>query len=139
MESETAAGANRDSDALPSHPRQEPRTFQVPKLDVSSVPTSDTKSCRAMVSQSTNYEKFELSHIQELNGLVDRGVFTLVPISAANGFRIYDARFVDYVKNKGTHQAFTKSRFVVMALNDKNHCLLTGAPIVQRSLQHLLL
>jgi hypothetical protein len=41
------------------------------------------------------------------------------------GVRIFNFRFVDEVKNKGTKKAFTKLRLVIQAYNnDKKHLIL---------------
>lgn len=96
-------------------------------------------SWRSIASQSPNNKQFASSRIQEFNGLFDRGVFSLVHIFDADGYRVYNGRSVDSIRNGGTAHAFPKSRFVVMAFNDEKFGLLTGAPTVQRSSQHLLL
>lgn len=113
--------------------------FLVLTVEVLNEPVESTRSWRSMISQSTNPKQFEFSRIQEINGLVDRGVFTLVPLSDEKGSRLHDARFLESVKTEGTSHAFPESRFVVMAFNDTNHGLLTAAPTVQRSSQHILL
>lgn len=100
---------------------------------------NDTLGRRAVVSQTTNHKTFELFRILEFNRLVDRGVFTLVPLFNENDYRKYDARFDNSVKNEETSHAFPKSRFVVRAFDDKNHGLQNGAPTVWSSWQHLLL
>ena len=54
------------------------------------------------------------SRIKEVKGLVDKGVFDVVKTSEIpQGTRIFNARFVDEVKNKGTDKEFNKSRLVV--------------------------
>ena len=52
--------------------------------------------------------------------------------------RIFDRRFVDQIKNKGTEKAFEKSRLIVQAFNDSGkHGILTQASIIQRASQRL--
>lgn len=72
------------------------------------------------------------------NGLLEKGVFEPVSKRAAEGRRIYESRFVDEVKNKGTPNAYEKSRLVVQAYNDRGHGLLTYSPTVQRSSKRML-
>ena len=56
------------------------------------------------------------------------------------GARIFNSRFVDEVKNKGTNKAFTKSRLVVQAYNDdEKHLVLTQSPTIQRISQRIIL
>lgn len=94
---------------------------------------------KAVVMQSEDHDFFAAARTNEFNGLVDKGVFALVPESEAVGNRVYNSRFVDEVKHVGTPSAYAKSRLVVQAFNDKEHGLLTNAPTVQRSSQRLLL
>ena len=77
----------------------------------------------------------------EITGLIEKGVFEPVPLSVVpKGTRIFNARFVDEVKNGGTDKAFEKSRLVVQAYNDQNKQLvLTQSPTIQRISQRLLL
>jgi hypothetical protein len=56
------------------------------------------------------------------------------------GTRIFNARFVDEVKNKGTNKAIKKSRLVVQAYHDKGKRLvLTQSPTIQRISQRIIL
>ena len=91
------------------------------------------------LQQSPDNTRFAQSRTVVFNGLVERGVFTLVPASDSEGHRIYGARFCDQVKNEGKPTAYEKSRLVVQAYNDNNHGLLTHAPTVHRSSESLLL
>lgn len=107
--------------------------FLFKMLDVEHKPYADSSIYRMTVAQSNDDELFAPARTIEFNGLIDWGVFTLVPISAADGHRIYNARRLKSIKNEGTLHVFTKPRFVVMACNDKKHGLLTSASTVQRS------
>jgi hypothetical protein len=84
---------------------------------------------------------FEGSRIKEVKGLVDKGVFDVVKTSEIpQGTRIFNARFVDEVKNKGTDKEFNKSRLVVQAYNDANkHEVLTESPTLTRASQRLVI
>lgn len=99
----------------------------------------DATSWKTIVQQSDDHATIASSRAKEFNSLVDRGVLVLVPESDAKGYRIFNSSFVDTVKNGGTPSALPKSRLVIMAFNNKNHGLLTGAPTVQRSSPYLLL
>ena len=47
------------------------------------------------------------------------------------GIRIFNFRFIDKVKNKGTKKAFTKFRLVVQAYNNnEKRLVLTQLPII---------
>jgi hypothetical protein len=50
----------------------------------------------------------------EILGLLEKGVFETISIDdIPKGIHIFNARFVDEVKNKGTDKAFEKSRLIV--------------------------
>lgn len=87
--------------------------------------------CRAAVLQSDDFDLYAASRTKEFNGLLDHGVFTLLNMSDADGYRICSSRFFDEIKHMCTLETFTKSRFVIMEFNDKEHGLLTRAPPVQ--------
>lgn len=90
-----------------------------------------------MVPQSKDNEKYAASRKKEIDGLLNRGVFIPATVKDAHGHRIYKSRFIDYVKNEGTPEAFEKSRFVASAFNDDVE-FLTHAPTVMRASQRLL-
>lgn len=71
-----------------------------------------------MIPQSKDHAKYADSREKEIDGLINRGVFIPSSVSDARGNRIYGSRFVDYVKNEGTPNAFEKSRVVPTAFND---------------------
>jgi hypothetical protein len=56
--------------------------------------------------------QFARSRQLEVLGLLGKGVFE-VANDVPKGVRIFNSKFVDEVKNKGTKKAFTKSRLVV--------------------------
>lgn len=62
-----------------------------------------------MVPQSKDNVKYAASRKKKIDGLLNRGVFIPATVSDAHGHRIYKSRFVDYVKNEGTPNAFEKS------------------------------
>ena len=82
---------------------------------------------------------FEKARLKELQGLLNQGVFAIMPIQKAKGCRVYGSRFVDEIKNAGQPNAYEKSRLVVQGYNDKDHGLMTYAPTTQRASQRLLL
>lgn len=90
------------------------------------------------IPQSSDNKKYTASRQKEVDGLMQRGVFTIAKENDAKGLRIYGSRFVDTMKNEGTPEAFEKSRLVVQGFNDK-HDFLTHSPTVQRASQRLLL
>jgi hypothetical protein len=64
--------------------------------------------------RATTDTQFVHSRQKEVNGLIDKGVFQLVhKTDIPQGIRIFNSRFVDEIKNKGTDKAFEKSRLVV--------------------------
>ena len=81
------------------------------------------------------------SRQKEINGLLEKGVFEVIDITTIpQGKRVFNSRFVDEIKNKGTDLAFEKSRLVVQAYNDdKKELVLTQSPTIQRSSQRLIL
>jgi hypothetical protein len=53
---------------------------------------------------------FEASHQKEIEGLMEKDVFKLIPYDQSmNGKRIFRSQFVDEVKGKGTDKPFEKS------------------------------
>ena len=84
---------------------------------------------------------FTESRRNEINGLLEKSAFEVVVISdILIGMRIFNSRFVDEIKNKGTATAFEKSRLVVQAYNDHGkEEILTQSPNIQRMSQQLIL
>lgn len=79
------------------------------------------------------------SRESEITGLIDKGVFKLVPHdSIPPGTRIFGCRFVDDVKYKDG-LPYEKSRLVVQAHSDQGKMtVLTQAPTIQRPSQRLI-
>lgn len=63
---------------------------------------------RAAVPQSDDFDLYGASFTKEFNGLPDLGVFTLVLMSKADAYRIYNSCFVNEIKHMGTPEAFDK-------------------------------
>lgn len=84
---------------------------------------------------------FASSRQRELSGLLESGVFEIVDIEdVPHGIRVFNSRFVDEIKNKGTNRAFEKSRLVVQAYKDmEKDTVLTQSPTIQRVSQRLIL
>jgi hypothetical protein len=83
--------------------------------------------------------QFTESRLAEIQGLLEKGVFK-VATTVPEGTRIFNSRFVDEVKNKGTDKALNKSRLVVQAYHDQEkHTVLTQSPTIQRVSQRLIL
>ena len=80
------------------------------------------------------------SRQKEIDGLLEKGVFELVPISPMpEGIGIVNSRVVDKIKSTGTATAFEKSRLVVQAHNhDDNEMVLTQASTIRRMCQRLI-
>ena len=91
-----------------------------------------------MVPQSDENIKYAASRKKEIDGLLERGVFSPASLSDARGYRTFGSRFVDYEKNAGTPDVFEKSRFVSKNYNDDSG-FMTYAPTVMRASQRLLL
>ena len=60
------------------------------------------------LQKSSDNTRFAQSRTVEFKGLVERGLFTLVPASDTEGHGIYGARFCDQVKNEGKPTAYEK-------------------------------
>jgi hypothetical protein len=90
--------------------------------------------------QDEQYQYTESRQV-EISGLLEKGVFETISIlDVPQGTRIFNARFVDEIKNKGTDKAFEKSRLVVQAYNDDGKQLvLTQSPTIQRVSQRIIL
>ncbi|KAI1001772.1 hypothetical protein K3495_g6428 [Podosphaera aphanis] len=84
---------------------------------------------------------FTESKRKEIDGLMEKGVFEVVPInSVPKGTRIFNSRFVNEIKNPGTDKAAEKSRLVVQAYKDNGKIsVLTQSPTIQRVSQRIIL
>ncbi|KAI1002946.1 hypothetical protein K3495_g5254 [Podosphaera aphanis] len=85
-------------------------------------------------------DQFKESRPKEINGLLEKGNFEVVQdciVPADTG--VFNSRFVDEVKFKGTDKAFEESRLVVQAYNDHGKdFVLTQSPTIQRVSQRLI-
>ncbi|KAI0998094.1 hypothetical protein K3495_g10097 [Podosphaera aphanis] len=86
-------------------------------------------------------EPFEASTKQEIEGLMESGVFKFKHYDESMiGKRIFNSRMVNTIKGKTTLAPFEKSRLVVQAFKDKDkHMILTQSPTVQRASIRLIL
>ena len=93
------------------------------------------------LQDDNDYSQFKASRQKEITGLLEKGVFELIdPQEVPAGVRIFNSRFVDEIKNRGTDKAFEKSRLVVQAYNDhEKNVVLTQSPTIQRVSQRLIL
>ena len=64
---------------------------------------------------NTPSELFTLSYKKEINGLLEKGVFKLVPYDSQEigSQRVFSSRLVDEVKGIGTNTLYEKSRLVI--------------------------
>ena len=82
---------------------------------------------------------FALSRRTEIDGLLARGVFEIIPKEAAGNVRIFGSRMVDEVKGKETSTPYEKSRLVIQAFNDEGKkTILTQSPTIQRASQRMI-
>ena len=102
--------------------------------DVVSSPSSFSYTDAALPSYTTFRQK-------EISGLLKKKIFKLVnhveiPLNA----RIFNARFVDEIKNADIEKTFEKSRFVMQTYNDQiKNFVLTQSPTIQRVSQRLII
>lgn len=90
---------------------------------------------------TTPGQPFELSTKQEIESLIDRGVFEFVPFdeNQHQDIRIFKSRIVNKVKGKTT-QPYEKSRLVIQGYaDDGKDAILTQSPTIQRASQRLIL
>lgn len=85
---------------------------------------------KSLVPQSADHEFYKAYQAKELNELIDKGVFVLVPAAYADGHRICGSSFVDKLKKAGTHAAYTKSRPFFQAFRDKTCGIVAAFPTV---------
>lgn len=89
----------------------------------------------------TPCEPFEASTKQEIEGLLNSGVFEFTSFDKSMiGKRIFNMRIVNSIKEKTTLTPYEKSRLVVQAYNDRGKSMvLTQSPTVQRAIVQLIL
>lgn len=75
--------------------------------------------------------RFDGSRLFKFNGLMDRGVSTIVLAYEAKNNQIFGARLDDIIKYEELPRKFEKSRLVFQAYINENHEYLTYAPTVQ--------
>lgn len=85
-----------DTDTQLPSDNQEPFAFSIYVNNLDNTATSF--SLQGLPPKS----RFRHSRQKELDGLIARGVFTIVPSSESQSFRVFGSRFVDTVKNRGT-------------------------------------
>jgi hypothetical protein len=91
---------------------------------------------------TTPGDPFQYSRRKEIDGLVARGVFQLIPRDSPEikGTRIFGSRLVDEVKGKETTTPYEKSRLVIQAFNDEGKKeVLTQSPTIQRISQRAII
>jgi hypothetical protein len=95
--------------------------------------TTNIKVC-IQENRTEGNTQFSASQQKELTRLLAKGVFNIVKLSEVpNRIRLFNSRFVNNVKNKGTDKAFEKSRLVVQAYNDlEKASVLTQSPTIIR-------
>ena len=65
--------------------------------------------------------QYEDSRQTEIAGLLEKGVFAVTSrTDVPEGVRIFNSRFVDEIKNKGTEKELRKSRLVIQAYNNES-------------------
>jgi hypothetical protein len=78
-------------------------------------------------------KQFAESWHVEVLGLIVKGVFEITTKSEVlGGSCIFNFKFVDKVKNKGTKKAFEKSRLVVQAYNNNKTLVFTQSLTIQQ-------
>jgi hypothetical protein len=85
---------------------------------------------------------FEASNMQEIEGLMARGVFQFERYDPDkfDGVRIFKSRMVNEIKGKATDAPFEKSRLVIQGYNDDGkEIILTQSPTIQRASQRLII
>jgi len=77
--------------------------------------------------QNDGNTQFSALRQKEVTGLLKKGVFKIIKLhDMPKGVRLFNSRFVDEIKNKGTDKAFEKLQLVVQAYNDfKKELVLT--------------
>jgi hypothetical protein len=84
---------------------------------------------------------FEASDRQEIDNLIDRGVFRFEQYDHIkyNGTRIFKSRLVREIKGKTTNAPYEKSRLVIQGYQDDGKdVILTQSPTIQRASQRVI-
>ena len=92
-------------------------------------------------SLSHSHSNFQASRLRKLNNLLEKEIFEImnkqdIPAEA----RVFNSRFVNQIKNKGTEKVFEKSRLIIQAFNNLGkYKILTQALTIQRVSQRLII
>ena len=90
---------------------------------------------------TTAGEPFEASDKQEINDLINEGVFRFETYDESKHaeFRIFKSRMVHEIKGKATNAPYEKSRLVIQGYQDDGkRIILTQSPTIQRASQRLI-
>jgi hypothetical protein len=138
-------------DSVPAQPikrgRGRPRKYPIDTGNTPNMPhvtvfiQDDLLYGSAFHTKDDPLPEFKDSRQKEVIGLVAKGVFATIDESTIPPHtRIFNARFVEEVKHKGTDRAMAKSRLVVQAYKDgEKHLVLTQSPTIQRVSQRIIL
>ncbi len=139
-----------DNQTEAEHPKPERNGQEVEEdiIVVNTSPTAPIKRGRGRPRKNANITVFLQDDVQyedsrqtEITGLLEKGVFAVTSrAEVLEGVRIFNSRFVDEIKNKGTEKELKKSRLVVQAYNDESkHIILTQSLTIQRISQQVIL
>lgn len=70
------------------------------------------------IPQSNDDQKYASSRQKDIDGVFERGVFSISKKKNAEGLRIYESRLVDHVRHDVTPNAFEESTLVVQGFSD---------------------
>ena len=69
--------------------------------------------------QNDSNTQFSALWQKEVTGLLKKGVFKIIKLyNIPKGVRLFNLRFINKIKNKGTDKAFKKSRLIIQAYNN---------------------
>ena len=82
--------------------------------------------------QNDGNTQFSALRQKEVIGLLKKGVFKIIKLyNILKGVRLFNLRFVNKIKNKGTNKAFKKLRLIIQAYNDlEKELVLTQLPTI---------
>jgi hypothetical protein len=84
---------------------------------------------------------FEASDRQEIDNLIDRGIFRFEQYDPVkhNNTRVFKSRLVREIKSKTTNTPYEKSRLVIQDYQDNGkEIILTQSPTIQRASQRVI-
>lgn len=147
LENDIAPDNDGDNDEAPEESTPEPRPRRERRLPERYTLITTKERANLDLASKLREEKvitgpngpFVDSRKQEVNGLLEQGVFVIVqPHDVPQGSRFFSCRFVDEVKYKAG-APYEKSRLVVQGHNDKDkEFVLTQAPTIQRCSQRMI-